>query len=153
MCRSKLDLYCGQVKLWTDLIFMYICEKVVNQSAPYQKRISSTSVIFWSAMQFSVLVGIVFYRFNPQYKLVLLLEKYLFLCRDPRGYFVLWFLKIIIATYTLLKITLTAGIPMEKMRLVLLFSFQTVFLRQSLASVAAALVLFRTELSWHAVLC
>lgn len=31
---------------------------------------------------------IVLFCCNPQYKLVLLLEKYLFLCKYPRGYFV-----------------------------------------------------------------
>lgn len=108
-CRSKLDLYCRQVKLWMDLpiscTYVKMC-KVMNQSAPYQKKISSCLVIFWSAMQFFLhyFFRIVFlFCCNPQYKLVLLLEKYLFLCKYPRGYFVskcqdtvkncLWFLK------------------------------------------------------------
>lgn len=117
--------------------FMYICENVESHESKctIPKRISSCFVIFRPAMQFFLhyFFRIVLFCCNPQYKLVLLLEKYLFLCKYPRGYFVskcqdtvkkkncIWFLKIIIETYTLLWFTLTTGIKMEEMSILLVF--------------------------------
>lgn len=73
--------------------FMVICENVQSHESKctIPKRIRSSLVIFWSAMQFFLLFlqncVLLFQLQNPRYKLVLLLEKYLFLCKYPNGYF------------------------------------------------------------------
>lgn len=72
---------------------MYICENVQSHESKctIPKRISSCLVIFWSAMQFFLhyFFRMVFYSVaTHNISLFLLLEKYLFLCKYPRGYFV-----------------------------------------------------------------
>lgn len=70
-----------------------ICEKrgkVMKQSAPYQKvQFLFSFILICHATSLSIISSELFlFCCNPQYKLVLLLEKYLFLCKYPRGYFV-----------------------------------------------------------------
>lgn len=88
--RRKLDLCRGQVKLWMDSFFFctYV-KKVVNLSAPYQKGSVPRSCILicYAILSPLSLQRIVLFCFSPPYKLVDALEKYLFLCKYPRGYF------------------------------------------------------------------
>lgn len=109
--RRKLDLCRGQVKLWMDSRFLYICENVQSRESQctVPKRIRSTFHVFWSAMQFFLhyLFRGSFYSVSThRISLLTRSEKYLFLsiqedifcqkCQDT-----CWFSKIIIATYTL----------------------------------------------------
>ncbi len=101
-CLLPVEHYSAEVNLiftvgrwnyeWTHY-FMYICENVQSHESKctIPKRISSCLVIFWSAMQFFLhyFFRMVFYSVaTHNISLFLLLEKYLFLCKYPRGYFV-----------------------------------------------------------------
>lgn len=68
--------------------YVKIC-KVVNLSAPYQKGSVPLSCILicYAILSPLSLQRIVLFCFNPPYKLVDSLEKYLFLHKYPRGYF------------------------------------------------------------------
>lgn len=88
---------------------------------------------------------------NPQYKLVLLLEKYLFLCKYPRGYFVskcqdtvkncLWFLKDNNSNIHFIINYFNNWYTDGKDEYFIIFLLQTnVLLRQSLLSIWAASV-------------
>lgn len=92
-CRSKLDLYCGQVKLWMDSLFhvhMWKCAKswIKVHHTKKDQFLFSYILICYAILSPLFLQNCVLFCCNPQYKLVLLLEKYLFLCKYPRGYFV-----------------------------------------------------------------
>lgn len=77
---------------WT-YYFMYICENVQSHESkctiPKKDQFQfSYILICYAILSPLFLQNCVLFCCNPQYKLVLLLEKYLFLCKYPRGYFV-----------------------------------------------------------------
>lgn len=101
---------------WTHC-FMYICENVQSRESKctIPKRISSCLVIFWSAMQFFLhfFFRIVFYSVATHNISLFYCLKSIFSCVNIQEDILcqnakiqlrkfLWFLKIIIATYTLL---------------------------------------------------
>lgn len=72
---------------------MYICENVQSHESkctiPKKDQFQfSYILICYAILSPLFLQNCVLFCCNPQYKLVLLLEKYLFLCKYPRGYFV-----------------------------------------------------------------
>lgn len=101
-CLLNVERYSAEVNLiftvgrWNHewkYSFMYICENVqqswikVHHTKKDQFHFSSI-LICYAILSPILLHNCVLFCFNPQYKLVLLLEKYLFLCKYPRGYFV-----------------------------------------------------------------
>lgn len=157
-CRSKLDLYCGQVKLWTWCFMQNLWKtwKSHETKCTIPKRISSCLVLFWSAMQllsplflqncfYSVATHNIslFYCLKSIFSCVNIQED--ILCQNAKIQYrnCLWFIKIIILeTYTLLWFYFNNWYKDGKDEyFISLFSLQTnVPLRQSLLSIWAASV-------------